>query len=832
MAKLKIGDHTVTVDDSFKSLSPGEQQKAVEEIASSLPSKVASTAKLDAPASNENAMQGVMRSVRGGIPFGDRIAAAAKTYEPHLFDDNGNVSPHVGNGLGYGENVDNEKAKANKFREDHPIVSTAGNLVGGLATIPFMPAKLTGALTGAATAPSMATRALGSALLGGGMGTVQGVSDSPDLTDASTTLNHAAMGGAGGAALGAAFPFAARGVGAAGSVIADALRGYDGISGPAGRSLTKAMRYFQPGELDATLNKLGPDAMLLDTSPGFMGKAKGVSLNSPEARNIIHTELDLRNRGTSDRLLGDLDANLGTAYSKEAAQTDMENFRSKQDRRNYSRAFAGDPHVAEVDVQSLIDRIDRKIPKAEGGELQVLNNLKKQLQVENSDYAEAVARPKMTAADFMPEGSEAGSDGARNFARGMGGVNDVGGDLASREVNKEMVGLLNKNGRNPDDMRKEMAQSGYFNDKYGTAEEAYSKATPNDVIEAIEGNKGLVENADNNWLRGLEDANGGRSGMWSQAREWADEANARNAADMPPQMIPKTQAENLHKIKGALDDLIEYPDRKSLGVRGSDVARSQGALSDMRGRLNQQIEQNVPGYLEANRASEAMAKRMDALKSGYERVLGNGTDGYWTDDLIKSRQAMSPGERAAQAMGVRAKIEEKMRRTANDLTAGKKVVGGENDFNRSNLAEVFGEEPTNNVVNSVEREKVFADSMQRGSRNSDTAYNNAAAKEEAPKNIGHIRGLIDALSEPLVSRFKEGLPMSSQYYPEIARIVTAKGDQRNAYKQALEKALMRRAGADKTAEKVGRALSLGAALGIDNAGRTMLLPVTDRPGGR
>ena len=70
MAKLKIGGHTVNVDDGFKSLSPEEQQKAVEEIAASLPSKVASTAKIEPPAQDDQnfgTMQNIVRSVRAGF---------------------------------------------------------------------------------------------------------------------------------------------------------------------------------------------------------------------------------------------------------------------------------------------------------------------------------------------------------------------------------------------------------------------------------------------------------------------------------------------------------------------------------------------------------------------------------------------------------------------------------------------------------------------------------------------------------------------------------------------------------------------------------------------
>jgi hypothetical protein len=821
MAKLKIGDHTVTVDDSFKSLSPDEQQRTVDEISKSLPSKVANTAKLDAPPSKGDfSLDNVVRSVANGMTFGaaDRIAAAANTVLPL---DEGS---HFGD---YSGNLKNQQERTNAYREKHPVLNTVGNVVGNVAALPLMPEAITG---GAMTGPVLSRVAAGGkagALAGG----LQGAFDSPDMTDVKRTVGGTAVGAAGGAVLGGGVPILAKGLGAVGSTIADSMRGYDGISSPAGKSLIKALKQMAPGEIDHTVDRLGPDATLMDMSPAFLWKGAGVSGNSPEARNTIAQMLTTRNNGTSNRLLGDVSANFGPAEAPRVLDKNIKNELKRADYQNYrvgAGLEAGNPELPQVDTQSLLDHLDKALPYAEGGEKRALATLKERLMMENPERGNASVE-YAKADDYMPPDSGTASNGAREFARKMGGIKDVGGDLKSREVNKEMIGLLNAKGRDADKVREAMAQAGYFDHIYGSPEEAVIHSTPNDLKAAIEENWTPSGAQEDEWLRASTEAQGGRAEMRRQAQQMANEANERLKAGLPPQRIPKTNPVNLHKIKGELDNLIEN-NLPGLGMQASDVATQQGALKRVRGMLNDILENQVSGYRQANRESSKIRGRADALKQGYELFGGKpGETPMWPTELEALRKGLGSAN-VDFRNGARSKIEEKFRHTANDLTAGKSITGGENDFRRELLSQVFGEDETRNVLKAVEREKQFADTHNKINQNSVTQPKQQATKEEAPASIGTLAGIKDAIISPILERFAESMPRSAEYYPEMAKILTAQGAERDQYIKALAKGLNRKVARSEKMDKLGSKASLAAALLTADGARTAVLPVIDVPG--
>jgi hypothetical protein len=78
----------------------------------------------------------------------------------------------------------------------------------------------------------------------------------------------------------------------------------------------------------------------------------------------------------------------------------------------------------------------------------------------------------------------------------------------------------------------------------------------------------------------------------------------------------------LHKVKGELDNVIEY-DAPGLGVPAGALTRQQAALKQVRHSINSALEEQVPGYANANRVSAALAKRGEAVNLGTQ-YLGAG----------------------------------------------------------------------------------------------------------------------------------------------------------------------------------------------------------------
>ena len=146
-------------------------------------------------------------------------------------------------------------------------------------------------------------------LFGGGTGAVlggaQGAFSSSDLTDLPQTVKKAGMGAGIGLLVGGAIPAASKVAGSAYNAAANAVRGnVEGMSRAASGHLVSAMEADGPAAVQQRVAELGPDAMLADAGPAFLGKAQGASLNSDEGRSILQSTLTNRNEGTNARIHG------------------------------------------------------------------------------------------------------------------------------------------------------------------------------------------------------------------------------------------------------------------------------------------------------------------------------------------------------------------------------------------------------------------------------------------------------------------------------------------------------------------------------------------------
>ena len=281
-----------------------------------------------------------------------------------------------------------------------------------------------------------------------------------------------------------------------------------------------------------------------------------------------------------------------------------------------------------------------------------------------------------------------------------------------------------------------------------------------------------------------------------------------------PAEVPTSNARKLHGLKMELDNVIEH-DQPGLGVQAGALKSQNRSLTMARGAINDALESQVPGYARANAISAPLAKRAEAVASG-TKLLGSGPETPWPVDLAAQRSTMTPGERAAQAMGLRGRVEEKFARTANDVTAGKAIAGGLGDFNRGNLSEVFGQEPTDRFIAAVDREKRFGETHNRLIGNSETDPRAKAAAAMAPAKIGTIYSVaqvglkaVHALTSPAI---KAILPDITKSYPEVARALSAQGPERDAVLRALRDHAATSGRAAVKGQSFGNRAALAAAL--------------------
>ncbi|WP_400769362.1 hypothetical protein [Methylosinus sporium] len=750
----------------------------------------------------------VVRSIANGITFGgaDRLAAFM-----------GGLTGVGGEQGDYAGNLAKEQEKTDAYAAEHPYANIAGRFAGNLAGT-LAGGKALGAAGAALPSlpATLAGRAAAGAGIGGALGAVQGGLESRDWSNFPQTASDVGKGAALSALLGGAVPVAAKGIGAGYSALANTLRDYGPISAPAGRILARSLAEAPAGSVEAELGRLGESAMLPDAAPSLLGTAQGAMGNSAEARNILASAMKDRRAGVTPRLAADVNENFGTAVPPRQATADILAHRANIDEANYGAALGESlAHDAPppVDIKPLLQDLDRHIKNSEGMEKKALVNLRDALMKPNPDLAENMQKAAEQAASsgLSAAPSGPGPQSLVNFLQRAGGLKDEDGDLVSMGLNR-FPGLITKNGMDYDTARRTAAEAGYLGHNI---DDAMANTFIHDLVGKLEQHPTYSAFDDEavNARNAYDAARTRPNGVRMTAKEYQAEL-AKKAAPPPPAMVPKTEAVNLHKLKQELDNIIHY-DAPGLGVPAAAVSRQQGALKLARGKLNALLEEQVPGYAEANRASAALARRGEAVEAG-TKILGTGPEAPWPEELAAQLAGMEPGERAALAMGTRGRIEEKIRRTANDLTAGKAIAQGDGDFNRANLAQVFGDQPAANFINAVDREKAFADTANRLIGNSETAPREAATKAMAPRKIGTVSALKHAILEPATSQLQKVLPDVTRSYPEIARVLAAQGPERDAYLAALRDAIARGAQSDALGSSLGnRASLIGALLAND-----------------
>jgi hypothetical protein len=145
MATLNIEGRNVQIDDGFLKLSPEDQNKTVDEIASSLgiqKSQAQSDATEATNAQSPGIVEGTGRAFATGVPIVGGVlnklnAATAATLTPGwlrpYLPENLNDLPEDSWSDRYKHSLAIQNAMDEKFRKEHPAVDTAAGLAGGLA---------------------------------------------------------------------------------------------------------------------------------------------------------------------------------------------------------------------------------------------------------------------------------------------------------------------------------------------------------------------------------------------------------------------------------------------------------------------------------------------------------------------------------------------------------------------------------------------------------------------------------------------------------------------------------------------------------------------------
>lgn len=284
--------------------------------------------------------------------------------------------------------------------------------------------------------------------------------------------------------------------------------------------------------------------------------------------------------------------------------------------------------------------------------------------------------------------------------------------------------------------------------------------------------------------------------------------------------VSQNDAGVLHKVKGEIDNVINY-DAPGLGVPAGALARQQGALKQIRGRLNEALERQVPGYASANVASAALARRGEAVDQGTQ-YLGSGKTTPSPERFAGDFAQREPGEQIAFSKGSRGEIDRQLGTKLNDLQALKQVLQGEGGWNTAKLATVHGADAAQRLVDSVDRNIRYRGTFNKVNENSQTAQRTAAAnamKPVPPDEVPLINpnmsftGLLSTIAKKATEAGAGAFRTDpTRHYGEVARILTAQGPQRDAHFSSLVDTLARRDQNSATSQAVGNRSALAAAI--------------------
>ena len=273
--------------------------------------------------------------------------------------------------------------------------------------------------------------------------------------------------------------------------------------------------------------------------------------------------------------------------------------------------------------------------------------------------------------------------------------------------------------------------------------------------------------------------------------------------------------QDLHRIKNSIDGLIKRGDQ-NLGIQPGDLATSQYQIQDIRRDLNNTLRAASPDYANVMDKYSGSIERIDAFQDGLN-ALAKGRD------LIRPNQAASHISDAETAdafrAGVRTAIEDKLRTSPNDLAAARRMIGGEGDYVRQNIATTFGPDAVDQVLATAEREALYKateDAIARaaavGSRG--TGASMSEQLQRPPVDLSMFPFPFQQMAAGAAQRALHGASyaVKGERGPEFERGLTAFLTSRGPQTEEMMRGIMQRRMVDEAIKRAGRVTAPAAGI--------------------
>ena len=313
-----------------------------------------------------------------------------------------------GFGTGYDRAVEEYRARDKAASDANPVTAVAGEVVGSIPGVVALGATRLGAQALGLTGRNLVTRSAASAASGAGIGAVQGFNNGEGGGD--DRLSAAGAPLATGAAIGLVAPAAGIAIGKGVNAATRALTGRTavppGMTAAAMDALADdAAASGGTAAIRQRMADLGPDAMLLDASPSFLGRAQGLAVE-PATRETVMAPVIARNQGANARLAADVDGALGSAPVPSRIEAGLEAGRQALG-DDYARVFRG---ARAVDTTHLANTLETMSVDLRGPAQRAVMQVRQMLNIPGNgmqlDPSPSALHQVRQAIDGMMEGEQ------------------------------------------------------------------------------------------------------------------------------------------------------------------------------------------------------------------------------------------------------------------------------------------------------------------------------------------------------------------------------------------------------------------------------------------
>ena len=267
----------------------------------------------------------------------------------------------------------------------------------------------------------------------------------------------------------------------------------------------------------------------------------------------------------------------------------------------------------------------------------------------------------------------------------------------------------------------------------------------------------------------------------------------REHIDATPGTPPtyKTDAQALEAARVEIDSLISKGDSQ-LGIAPGELRGRKGAISSVREDLSSLLKKEIKGY------KEVMGKYADNYALIEANEIGQNLFAGGTKALRPEEVALfmkDPAQGPALRMSVRSLINNKLNGPAEDVAVLKRMLGGEGDYSRKSLENIFGKNEVNRLARVVDRELAFRDTT-RAVLPARSAAQGAEMEQMFAKDVGDI-----AFSEPIVAAGKMGMKIPSalrrmakgtqgpEFREDLSKFMTAPAAKLPSYARGMQKSM-------------------------------------------